>query len=117
MELMTVSEVSNTFHISTRMLRYYEKIGLISSSRRADYAYRTYELTAIRRLQQIIILRKLHIPLKQIAIILDDSEGSLALQILQENMASLNEEMNALSTLRNILSAFVTRLSMCILRE
>ena len=34
MEEMTVSQVSRDLGISTRMLRYYEKAGLISSSRK-----------------------------------------------------------------------------------
>lgn len=34
MKEMTVSQVSRSLGISTRMLRYYEKVGLISSFRR-----------------------------------------------------------------------------------
>lgn len=34
MEIMTISEVSRNFNVSTRMLHYYEKVGLISSSRK-----------------------------------------------------------------------------------
>jgi len=109
-EIMTISEVSKTFDVSTRMLRYYEKIGLLSSQRKEDYAYRIYDGTAVRRLQQIIILRKLRIPLKQIAIILNDYEQSQALQIMRENVSELNEEINALSTIRNILNIFISRL-------
>lgn len=114
MESMTVSEVSKTFHVSTRMLRYYEKNGLISSSRKADYAYRIYDETAVRRLQQIVILRKLRIPLKQIAVILDDYGQLQALHILQENIVELDEEIHALSTIRNIINTFVNRLDICI---
>ncbi len=114
MESMTVSEVSKTFHVSTRMLRYYEKIGLISSSRKADYAYRIYDETAVRRLQQIVILRKLRIPLKQISVILDDYGQLQALQILQENIVEIDEEVNALGTIRNILNTFINRLDTCI---
>lgn len=110
MEIMTVSEVSKSFHVSTRMLRYYEEIGLISSSRMADYAYRIYDDTAVRRLQHIVLLRKLRIPLKQILIILDDQGQSKALQILQESMSSFDEEIDALSTIRNILNIFIERL-------
>lgn len=71
MNLTTISEISKNFDISTRTLRYYEKIGLLQSSKKEGYAYRTYDEEAITRLQQIIILRKLRIPLKQIIEILD----------------------------------------------
>ena len=110
MEIMTVSEVSKAFHVSTRMLRYYEKMGLIVSRRKEGYAYRLYDEKSVRRLQQIILLRKLRIPLKQIAIILDDEMQADTLRILQENIEELDEEINALEIIRNILSTFVSRL-------
>lgn len=110
MEFMTVSEVSKTFGVSTRMLRYYEKMGLISCSRREDYAYRIYDEVAVRRLQQILVFRKLRIPLKQIGIILDDYEQLQALQVIRKNAGELDEEINALSTIRDILNVLITRL-------
>ena len=39
----TITEVSRTLDVSTRMLRYYEQQGLITSRRREDYAYRVYD--------------------------------------------------------------------------
>lgn len=70
MELMTISKVSKSFGISTRTLRYYEQIGLIQSDKLDDYMYRVYSPETVTRLNQIIILRKLRIPLKNIADIL-----------------------------------------------
>lgn len=67
MSNMTISEVSAKFHISTRMLRYYEKMGIIESTRKENYAYRVYDENAVKRVQQIIILQKLQIPLKKSA--------------------------------------------------
>ncbi len=40
MDQMTIGEVSSMFQISARMLRYYEKIGLIEIVRKEGYAYR-----------------------------------------------------------------------------
>lgn len=62
MEYMTVSEVSKKFNVSSRMLRYYEKAGLLSSSRKEDYAYRIYDEAAIKRLQQLDLL----IPIRKV---------------------------------------------------
>jgi DNA-binding transcriptional MerR regulator len=56
------------------MLRHYEKIGLLPSNRVDDYAYRVYDEDAVRRLQYIIVLRKLRIPLKEISTILKTPE-------------------------------------------
>ena len=109
-DIMTVSEVSRAFDVSTRMLSYYEKMGLISSSRRDDYAYRIYDEDSVRRLQQILVLRKLRIPLKQIAVILSDKQQMRALRILRDNISSLDDEIASLNTIRSILEQFVRQL-------
>ena len=109
MEQMTVSEVSRTFGVSTRMLRYYESKGLIQSARRDDYAYRIYDENAVRRLQLILVFRKLRIPLKQIAVIISDVNGEAAAEILRMNIAELDGEVAALNTIRDILKAFVQK--------
>lgn len=117
MESMTVTEVSKAFQISTRMLRYYEKIGLIKSISKEDYAYRTYDEVAIRRLQYIIIFRKLHLSLKQIGVILDDEKQQETFQILQEKIVELNEEMDACIMIRDILNVLTDSLIESMRRE
>lgn len=117
MESMTISEVSKAFQISTRMLRYYEKIGLIESISKDDYAYRIYDEAAIRRLQYILIFRKLHIPLKQIGVILDDDKQQDTFRILQEKIVELNEEIDACIMIRDILNALTVSLSESMERE
>ena len=110
MEIMTISEVSKQFNISTRMLRYYEKEGLITSTRIEDYSYRVYDMEAVKRLQQILVFRKLRIPVKQIAAILDDEEQRQTLEIMQKNLWELNEEIAALTVIQDILKALVSKL-------
>lgn len=111
MELMTISEISRGFNISTRTLRYYEQIGLLISGKKENYAYRVYDENAVRRLQQIIILRKLRIPLKQIGVILKDKEQTHIVEIFQENILTLDCEITALSTIRSVLQRFVLQLN------
>lgn len=74
-QMRTISTVAKNLGISSRMLRYYEQIGLIESRRVEDYAYRVYDEEAIRRLRQIIILRKLRVPVKQIREIFGNSSA------------------------------------------
>ncbi len=111
MELQTISQISKSFNISTRTLRYYEQIGLIKSTRRDDYAYRAYDDEAILRLQQIIVLRKLRIPLKQISIILESQETAEIIAAFEENLKMVNDEITALSTIKAILNTFIARLN------
>lgn len=110
METMTISQVSKSFGISTRMLRYYEQVGLIGSLRRDDYAYRIYNEAALSRLRQILILRKLRIPIKQIKVIIQKPDADAAIEIFRQNISELDNEITALSAIRAILSHFIDEL-------
>ena len=110
MELQTISQVSKSYGISLRMLRYYEKEGLLESTRKEDYAYRAYDDAAIHRLRQIIILRKLRIPVKQIKTIFDNQDAVAAIDIFQKSISEVDEEITALSTIKTILKQFVDEL-------
>lgn len=110
MELKTIRQVSLDYGVSRRMLCYYEEIGLIKSSRKDDYAYRVYDENAIQRLQQIIILRKLQIPVKQIKDILNNQNAVAVIEIFKQNIREIDEEITALSTLKSILMRFVDEL-------
>lgn len=111
---MTITEVARSFDVSTRTLRYYEQIGLIKSSKKADYAYRIYERDAIRRLHQIIILRKLRISLKQIKQIFVNENLSETLDILEANISELNKEITAFETIRSILKTLALKVNECL---
>jgi DNA-binding transcriptional MerR regulator len=113
MEAKTISEVSKRFNVSTRMLRYYEQAGLIESFRTEGYAYRMYNEAALSRLRQILILRKLRLPLKQIQTILQRPDAVTAIEIFRQNISELDSEIAALSTIRSILSHFVDELRRC----
>lgn len=110
MELQTIGQVSKDYGISTRMLRYYEQAGLIESKRKDDYAYRVYDETAINRLRQVIILRKLRVPIKQIVGILNNYDAAETVEIFTRNINELDEEITALSTVKSILMRFVEEL-------
>jgi len=103
-ELQTINQVSKAYGVSTRMLRYYEQVGLIESQRKEGYAYRVYDETALLRLRQIIILRKLRVPMRQISIILNQPDASEAVEIFRQNIRALDDEINALSLVKDILS-------------
>ena len=109
-QLQTISAVAKNLGVSSRTLRYYEQIGLIESNRMEDYAYRVFDEDAIRRLRQIIILRKLHVPVKQIREIFGNSEAVSVIEIFERNISKLDEQMTALSTVKSILSSLVHEL-------
>lgn len=102
-ELATVSQVSRQLGLSTRMLRYYEQAGLVRSTRQAGYAYRVYDEEAVARLRQIVLLRKLRFPLREIGQILEDPSAQAAIRVFRTHIAGLDIEREALDTIRTIL--------------
>ena len=110
MELISIRQISSDYGISRQMLSYYEEIGLIKSSRKNDSAYRLYDEDAIKRLQQIIILRKLQIPMKQIKNILDNPNAVKIIEIFNQNINELDEQITALSVVKSILTRLVDEL-------
>ena len=111
MKLTTISDISRKMSISTRTLRYYEQIGLVESVKKEDYAYRAYDEGTVRRLRQILVLRKLRIPLKQIGLILQSENTAAIIEAFQENLNEVDDEITALSTIRDIINTFITRLN------
>ena len=112
MNTLTITQVTKLYDVTPRMLRHYEKLGLITPCKSEDYAYRLYDEAAIKRLQQIIILRKLRFSLKQISLILQDNAGQEALQIMRDNIAELDSEIDSLSKVRAILREFTNLLDL-----
>ena len=109
-QMQTVSTVSKGLGISSRMLRYYEQIGLVKSQRMVDYAYRVYDENTICKLRQIIILRKLRVPVKQIREIFSNRDAVSVIEIFERNISELDEQITALSTVKSILSRFIQEL-------
>ncbi len=103
--------MSKEFSISTRTLRYYEQIGLITPIKNKDYVYRSYDAEALARLRQIIVLRKLRIPLKKIADILQSADARVAVEAFERNLIEIEDEMTALSTIRSVIKAFLEHLN------
>lgn len=109
-ELLTVTQVSHMLGLSTRMLRYYEGKGLISSKRQEGYAYRMYDGEAVSRLRQIILLRRLRLSLEQIGKALGDPTAREAIRICGENLEELGREAAALEAVRDILGELLEAL-------
>ena len=83
--MKTVNEVSKLTGVSVRTLHHYDAIGLLRPTRVTEAGYRLYDDTALARLHQILLLRELEFPLKDIGAILDapgyDAADALERQI------------------------------------
>ncbi|MFJ9575067.1 HEAT repeat domain-containing protein [Streptomyces sp. NPDC101191] len=69
---MLIGEVARRSGVSARMLRHYEKLGLVRPSGRTGSGYREYAGEDIRRIFHIESLRSLGLSLREIGLALDD---------------------------------------------
>ena len=109
-ELVKIREMSLQYGISARALKYYEEMGLITSTRGDDYAYRMYDETAIKRLEQILILRKLNISIKDIQRIFNTAGSEVVLEVLGKKVDAIDEEVSLLHELREIVMDFIRQI-------
>jgi len=108
--LVKIRDVSSRYDISARTLRYYEDKGLISSIRSDDHAYRLYDNASINKLEQILILRKLNISVKDIKLIFDSSGSDVVLNVLEKKIEDIDGEVALLHELKDIVLEFVSHI-------
>lgn len=109
-ELVKIREVSTKYNVSARALRYYEDMGLIKSTRSSDYAYRLYDKQALKRLEQILILRKLNISIKDIQLIFQASGTETVLDVLGKKVNEIDGEVALLQDLKDIILEFIEQI-------
>jgi len=105
--LIKIKDVSSRYDITARTLRYYEDMGLINSTRSDGYAYRMYDETAVKRIEQILILRKLNISIKDIQRIFNAERSDVVLEVLGRKVQSIDDEVALLHELKDIVMDFI----------
>ena len=94
----TIKEFADLAGVTTRTLRYYDEIGLLSPSEIGQNGYRYYDYESLLLLQQIMFFRELDVPLKDIQLIVSRPEFNLV-NALEEHHHTLQARARRLSTL------------------
>ena len=105
--MIKIRDVSKKYDVTARTLRYYEDIGLIRSVRSDDYAYRLYDEVALKRLEQILVLRKLNINIKDIQRIFSTAGSDVVLEVLGKKVQNIDDEIALLHELKEIVLEFI----------
>lgn len=87
----SIQQLSRLSGVTTRALRWYDKIGLLKPSRVAESGYRYYGRTEVDRLQDILYYRAFGVELARIREFLDDPAFD-RLAVLRGHLAALEEE-------------------------
>lgn len=110
---MNIGQASNASGVSQRMIRHYEKIGLIPSPPRRDSGYRDYSDADVHRLRFIANARDLGFPIEEIGELLslwsDRSRASADVKALALARAEeLGRKARALEAMRISLLALAS---------
>lgn len=107
MELTKITDLVTHLGLSSRSLRYYEQVGLIQSVRSSSEKYRYYDTENVERLKQIMVLRKMKIPIKDILRIYESADMSVVVETFVSRIRAIDEEVDALTELRAVVNDFL----------
>ena len=107
MDLIKITDLTTKLGLTSRSLRYYEQVGLIKSTRMPAEKYRFYDAINIERLKQIMILRKMLIPIKDIIRIYENDDMSVVVEAFVNRISAIDKEVSALTELRRIVNEFL----------
>ena len=94
----TINKLAQLAGVSTRTLRYYDKLGLLRPVRINSSGYRIYGPSEVDRLQQIMLYRELDLSLDDIDKILKSSGFDTA-QALHQHLSCLHQRRGKLDLL------------------
>ena len=75
--MYSIKELADLAGTTTRTLRYYDQLNLLSPARIGENGYRYYDRDNLLTLQQILFFRELDVPLKEIRYFLDRPDFQL----------------------------------------
>ena len=100
--LMKIGDVTNKLGISHRSLHYWENVGILQSTR-GENNYRYYDEENIRKIKQIVLLRKLRLSIPSIQEIYFSDELSKLIAVFSEHLDATVKEAEQLNALSIIL--------------
>src|SRR4051794_29103489 len=92
----TVGELSRLTGVTVRALHHYDQIGLVVPSHRTAAGYRLYDEEDVRRLQQVLVLRQLSVPLEAIARAIDGGTRDEVLNRQREALITRRAQLDAM---------------------
>lgn len=101
---LLIGELARLFRISTDTLRFYDRKGILSPSVRSGNNYRYYTYQDVSRLTAIILLRKMEVPLKEIAVFLEDYSFDDTMSLLESRKTQLDRQIKELVYIRDSVS-------------
>lgn len=106
MDEKNIGTLARFMGVSPHTIKYYDKIGLLSSGRDEKSNYRRYDLSICTDLAECIKYRSLGFSLKELDVLRKRADESQLEEMLSERFAHLEEEIKRLTDLRNFLRVY-----------
>ena len=109
-EVYRAKEFADLAGVTVRALHHYDRLGLLRPQQRSEAGYRLYSMRDFARLEQLVVLKFLGIPLKQIRTLLE-SETNLVnalkqqLNVLAEKRLHLDRAIRAIGNAQRSLQS------------
>ena len=109
-DVYRAKEFAELAGVTVRALHHYDRLGLLRPKQRSEAGYRLYSMRDFARLEQLVVLKFLGIPLKQIRTLLE-SEANLAsalqrqLNVLAEKRLQLDRAIRAIGSAQRSLQS------------
>ncbi|WP_440602946.1 MerR family transcriptional regulator [Bacillus sp. GB_SG_008] len=104
MEMISIQQLTKETGVTVRTLRYYDQIGLLEPSGKTEGGHRLYSECDVLKLQQILFLKEMGFPLKEITNMLE-KERSIFKEVLQNQLLFVQEEQKKFSRMEKMLQA------------
>ena len=96
---MRIGEFANKAGVTEQTVRYYERLGMLTPSRRTSKSFRSFSSEALERLKLIKGLQALNMPLEEIVSLFQTWENSPSGNEAQRRLSSiLEKKINLLDT-------------------
>lgn len=102
--MISIQQLTKETGVTVRTLRYYDQIGLLEPSGKTEGGHRLYSECDVIKLQQILFLKEMGFPLKEITNMLE-TEHSIFKDVLQNQLLFVREEQEKFSRMEKILQA------------
>lgn len=106
--MLKIGEIAKKYNITTRTLRFYEEMGLITSIRDNKFNRRLYDETSIIRLELILSLRKLSFSINEIKRIFnkDQNHDETLVENINQQLDHEENEISSFFIFRSIIDDF-----------
>ncbi|MDO4311586.1 MAG: MerR family DNA-binding transcriptional regulator [Eubacteriales bacterium] len=96
----TIGELSRFTGVSVHTIKYYEKIGLLSSSRKEHSNYRSYNVRNCMGIYECMKYRNMEFSLKDMAVLLKEADSGRLQQMMEARSAELDHEIRRLQKIK-----------------